>query len=250
LDKPESQLQIEVRLVERLAGDEKKVGIDFPKSFSASLIGAETTAPITKSGASQSGSATVLSAWFELPSTAEQLHLGVLSFDQLKATMDILASDNLSRLVSNPKVTTLNYKKAIIKIGTTIPIPEISRGPSGDLFSYKEKDVNMTLEVTPMIGDSGMITLELHPVLEEIVGYTGSSDALQPITSRREVQTTVLVKDGETVVIGGLVKESKSENVSKIWLLGDIPILGYLFRHTSIVNEKKDLMIFITSKIM
>jgi len=251
IDQPESQIQIEVRLVERIAGDEKRVGIDYPKSFSASMLGAETNAPITKSGQSQSGGEqTILSAWFELPKGPEQLNLGVISFDQLKATMDILATDNNSRLVSNPKVTTLNYKKAVIKIGTTIPVPEISRGISGDLFSYKEKDVNMTLEVTPMIGDSGNITLDLHPVLEEIVGYTGSSEAPQPITSKREVQTTVLIQDGETVVIGGLIKESRTENIKKIWLLGDIPLLGYLFRHTSIVNEKKDLMIFITSKVM
>ncbi|RMF61065.1 MAG: type II secretion system protein GspD, partial [Calditrichaeota bacterium] len=64
------------------------------------------------------------------------------------------------------------------------------------------------------------------------------------------VQTTVSVKDGETVVIGGLIKENETKNVDKVWLLGDIPLLGYLFRHTSTKKEKTDLLIFITTKIM
>lgn len=251
MDRPQQQLQIAVWLVERITGDEKRVGIDFPKSFEASLTGAETNAPITQAGQGQSGGErTLLSAWYELPTGPEKLHLGVLTFDKLKATLDILAADKRSRLVSNPKVITMNNKKAVIKIATTIPIPEISRGISGDLYSYKEKDVSMLLEVTPVIGDSGQITLDVHPILEEIVGYTGLAEAPQPITSKREVKTTVLVKDGETVVIGGLLKDSKTESTSKVWLLGDIPLIGYLFRHVSIINEKKDLLIFITTKIM
>ena len=249
MDKPEQQLQIEVRLVEKLVGDEKRVGLDLPKSLSVSLQGAETNAPITKSDQS-GGDPTILSAWYQLPDQVQDLNIGILTFDQFKATLDILATDANSSLVSKPSVTTLNNKQALIKIGQNIPIAEVSRGVGGDLITYKEKEVSMALKVTPHIGLNGDITLDVHPVLEEIIGYTGSSEAPQPITSKREVKTTVMVKDGQTLVIGGLIKESKTENVSKVWLLGDIPILGYLFKHTTMTTQKNDLLIFITTKII
>lgn len=250
LDKPAKQLQIEVRLIEKLIGNDKRVGLDLPKSITLQTTGAETSAPITKNNTQGGGSSTLLSAWYELPNNIESLNLGVLTFSNLKATLELLSQDANSHLLARPSITAMDNKEAIIKMGTTVPVPEISRGISGDLLSYKEKDVSMTVEVIPHIGDKGDITLQVHPVLEEIIGYTGTGEAPQPITSRREVKTTVLLKDGETLVIGGLIKENKSENVSKVWLLGDIPILGYLFKHTSIKKQKSDLLIFITTKIL
>lgn len=250
MDVPAKALQIEVRLVEKLVGREDRVGLDLPTSMTVKTMGAETTAPITKSQSGGSNQApTILSAWYELPNTLDNLSLGVLTFNELKLTLELLASDANSNLISRPSVTTLDNKKATIKIGQIIPVPEVSRGISGDLISYKEKEVSMTLEVIPHIGLNDDITLEVHPVLEEIIGYTGTSDAPQPITSKREVKSTVLVKDGETLVIGGLMKEAETENISKLWLLGDIPYLGRLFSHTTLKKEKTDLIIFITTKI-
>ncbi|NOX88120.1 MAG: hypothetical protein GXO77_03775 [Calditrichaeota bacterium] len=251
LDQPSKQIQIEVRLIETLVGGEKRLGLNLPKSISASVMGAETTAPITQTAQSGTGGQqTLLSAWYQLPEGPQELNLGVLTFDRLKATLDLLASDNKSRLISNPRVITLNNQKAIIRIGTTVPIPEISRGISGDLYSYKEKDVTMSLEVIPVVGDDNRISLKIHPVMQEIIGYVGPAEAPQPIISIREVRTSVVINDGETVAIGGLVKETTSEQEERIWLLGRIPILGYLFKHKTIKKEKSDLLIFITSKIL
>lgn len=249
LDVSSPQLQIEVRLVETIIGGEKQVGFNWPKKVSSTLTGGETTAPITKSQ-STSGPQRLLSGWYTLPEVDENFTWGVLTVDELQAALEWLAKDNNSRLVSNPKVTTLNNRKALIRIGTTVPVPEVSRGISGDLLSFKEKEVNMNLEVIPRINTGGQITLQVHPILEEIIGFTGPSDTPQPITSKREVETTVAVDDGQTVVIGGLIKENSSKNVEKIWLLGDIPLLGYLFRHTTTKKEKSDLLIFITTKIV
>ncbi len=250
LDKPVKQVQIEIRLIETLVGGKNQLGFKWPTSVSASVMGAETTAPITQTGQSGAGQQTILSGWYQLPDTPQELHLGVLTFDKLKATLDLLAADNRARLISNPKVTTLNNQKAVIRIGTSVPIPEISRGISGDLFAYKEKDVSMKLEVIPIIGDDNKITLKIHPVMQEIIGYVGPPEAPQPIVSVREVNTSVVINDGETVAIGGLVKETKNEQEEKIWLLGSIPILGYLFKHKTVTKEKNDLLIFITSKIL
>jgi hypothetical protein len=146
-----------------------------------------------------------------------------------------------------PLVNCLN----VLKKQTTDPDWEqIISLIAGDLYSYKEKEVNINLEVIPRINEGKKITLNVHPVLEEIIDYIGPADYPQPVTSKREVKTTVMVNSGETVVIGGLIKEMETKSVEKVWLLGDIPLLGYLFRHTIIKKEKKDLTIFITTRIM
>lgn len=249
IDVPSKQIHIEVRLVEVLVSDEKQVGINLPKQVDVSLTGAETTAPITK--AQQGGSQQrIFSAWYELPQVNDNLRWGVLTVDELRAGLDYLARDNNSRIVSNPKVTTLNNKKASIKIGTEIPIQEISRGVGGDVITFRYKDVNLNLDVIPRVNENNLITLNVHPMLEEIIGFTGPADFQQPITSKREVETTVTVNDGETLVLGGLIKETNSKVVEKVWLLGDIPLLKYLFSTTSTKKEKTDLLIFITPKIL
>jgi len=249
IDVPSRQIHIEVRLVEVLMSNEKQVGINLPKQVEVSLTGAETTAPISKAQQS-SAQQRFLSAWYELPEIDDNFRWGVLTVDELKAGLDYLARDNNSRIVSNPKVTTLNNKRASIKIGTEIPIQEVSRGVGGDLISFRYKEVNLNLDVIPRVNENNLITLDVHPMLEEIIGFTGPADYQQPITSKREVETTVTVNDGETLVLGGLIKETNTKVVEKVWLLGDIPLLKYLFSTTSTKKEKTDLLIFITPKIM
>lgn len=249
LDVLSQQLSIEVRLVETLIGDEQQYGLKLPTRVSASIDGAETNAPITK-GKSQNNAARLLSGWYKLPSLGDDITSGILSVEQLEATLDMLAKDNGSRIISNPRITVLNNHKATIRIGTTVPVPEVSRGIAGDLITYKEKDVNIDLKVVPHIGENNKVTLSVHPVLEEIIGYTGDNVAPQPITSKREVNTTVTLDNGNTLVLGGLVKETKTEVSEGIFLLSDIPILGYLFKSTTTKVEKSDLKIFITPIII
>ncbi len=247
MDKPRKQLHIEIRLVETLVGNEKQVGLNLPRSIEVGMEGAEANVPFSYKPSEETKK---YSGWYELPEGGDNLNLGVLTMKELKATLDYLAADNNSRLLSNPKVLAMNNKKAVITMGTNIPIPELSRGIAGDLITYKEKEVSMNLSVVPRINEGKTITLEVHPMLEEITGYTGETAAPQPITSRREVQTTVMLEDGETVVIGGLIKETENKIVDKVWMLGDIPLLGYLFKHVSTKKEKSDLLIFITTKII
>ncbi|NOX38451.1 MAG: hypothetical protein GXO78_13035 [Calditrichaeota bacterium] len=249
LDVPGQQLQIEVRLIETILGGERQLGLRLPNQITVKSTGAENTLPYENAATGQT-TQNPLSLWYDLPDRTGQLNWGILTVDQLQATLSLLAKDNRSRLVSNPRVTTLNNHKAVIKIGTIVPIPEVSRGISGDLISYREKEVNMYLEVIPRINTDGQITLRVHPVLEEIIGYTGPSDFPQPITSKREVETTITVQDSQTIVIGGLIKENTTEVIDKVWLLGDIPLLGALFRHKTQRKEQSDLLIFITPRII
>ena len=96
------------------------------------------------------------------------------------------------------------------------------------MITYKDKDIDVLLEVTPRIQPDSRIHLEVHPLIEEIIGYTGNSDFLQPITSTPEVITNISVKSEQTII------------------LGDIPLLGYLFQSKNEEIVKTDLLIFIT----
>ena len=249
LDKPVPQIHIEVRLVETNLGAERRIGLNLPTEITVKSTGAENTLPYQNLQGTTS-TLEALSGWYELPANVGKLNLGILSVSELQATLSALAKDDNTRLVSSPSVIAMNNRKAVIKIGTSVPIPQVSRGISGDLFSYEEKEVNMYLEVIPRINENHSITMEVHPILEEIVGYVGPSDFPQPIISRREVQTQVMVADSQTVVIGGLIKENTIETVRKVWLLGDVPLLKYLFRHKQKQKQKTNLLIFITPRII
>jgi type IV pilus assembly protein PilQ len=195
MDVEPKQLEIEVRLIETLFGSNRQVGLNWPKKISASVTGGELTAPITQSTGGQQQETRKLSGWYQLPEIHDNITLGVLTVNELNASLELLAQDNNSKLISSPKLTTLDNKKAIIDVGTSVPVPEVSRGIGGDLISYREKQVSMYLEVIPRINEGNIITLTVHPILEEIIGYTGPSDYPQPITSRREVQTEVTVRE-------------------------------------------------------
>jgi len=249
IDIPERQLLIEVRLIETILGENQKLGFDWPKSFGAKLSGAS---PQSESSSEESAVSVSenLSAYTEFPITSESFNFGILSFDELQIALDILEEDTDSKLISNPKISTKNKNKAKIRVGTTFPIAEVQRSAAGDLITYKDKDIDVELVVTPRIQPDNKIFLEVHPTIEEIIGYSGPGDYPQPIISVREVVTNITVESEQTIVIGGMVKESKQNVTSKVWLLGDIPILGYLFKSIKEETKKTDLLIFITPKII
>jgi type IV pilus assembly protein PilQ len=256
LDIPLPQFLIEVKLVEIILDENDQVGFDWPTSIGASITGANpTTSAQTLTNGDKTSNAYIdltypYMGYMQMPPQKDGFKWGILTVDQLRFALDFLAQDKNSKIISSPKVTTLNNKKAVISAGTTLPIPEVSRGVGGDLITYKYKPIDVKVEVIPIISPDNKISLSVHPTIEEVVGYVGEKDYPQPIVSVREVQTTVSVSSDQTLVIGGLLKETKTSTVKKIWLLGDIPLIGKLFQNVVSNKVKTDLLIFITPKIM
>lgn len=173
----------------------------------------------------------------------------------LSATLTAAASQGKAKVLSDPKVTALNGKKATINITTRIPYVTSDTTPSGGTVTTTQKvdyqETGITLEVTPTINADGRITLDVKPSVKQpsaIAASAGTTGAIS--VDSREANTIVIVQDGGTVVIGGLITDSSTENVAKIPLLGDIPILGYLFRKKFIDRKRVELLIFVTTKIM
>jgi len=242
------QVAIDVKLVETGITEDQSFGLDWRKSITAEITGAEEETQTTESS---SGRLSLLST---LPLEAGSFTYGTMNVSEVSLLLEYLKSTGNSKLLSNPSVTTSDGKPAIIDVVTTIPIQTVSRFSEGaviqDIVTYQFKDVGITLEVTPVVNDDGYITLSCKPTVEEITGWVGQADNQQPITSKRSVRTEVIVKNGETLVIGGLMKENTITRVDGVWLLSDIPLIGELFKHRTKQSTKTDLMILITPSIL
>jgi general secretion pathway protein D len=176
------------------------------------------------------------------------LKYGILS-SKLNAMLHALTKDTKVNILSTPRIMTKNNQEAIINVGQAVPFlvstQEIATG--GILTSTDFRDVGVILTVTPRINRSGTVSLDVNQQINSLVEFT-LFDA--PIISTREASAFVTIKDKQTMVIGGMIKDDKTETVHKIPILGDIPLLGRLFRRTDSRIEKTELMVFITPHVV
>ncbi|WP_033135194.1 GspD family T2SS secretin variant ExeD [Aeromonas finlandensis] len=165
-----------------------------------------------------------------------------------------LASNTKNDILSTPSIVTMDNKEASFNVGQEVPVQSGSQSSttSDQVFNTIErKTVGTKLTVTPQIneGDSVLLTIEQEVSSVAQTQATGTAN-LGPTFDTRTVKNAVLVKSGETVVLGGLMDDQTKEQVSKVPLLGDIPLLGYLFRSTSNTTSKRNLMVFIRPTIL
>ncbi len=175
--------------------------------------------------------------------------LGTLAADQFATIIEALEAKTETTILSNPRIATLDNQEAKITVGKSLPILTTTTSEGVVTTSTTYIDTSVTLTVTPRITPEGDVTLSIHPQVTDSLGIDAATGS--PILATSEAQTTVLVKSGQTVVIGGLLKETSPTSISKVPFLGDIPILGWLFkkRKTGPV-EKRDLLIFITPRVI
>jgi type IV pilus assembly protein PilQ len=157
-------------------------------------------------------------------------------------------NEGKSEIISSPRVITANQKQATISQGVEIPYQESA---SSGATTTQFKDAVLKLKVTPLITPDNRVILDLD-VSDDAVGQqvTSATGGSVPSIDTREIITQVLVNDGQTVVLGGILETTKSKAANKVPFLADIPVLGYLFRSTTDINNKTELLIFITPKIL
>ncbi len=171
------------------------------------------------------------------------------SIKLLDAGINMLVTENKGNVLADPSVITVDGGTATIKLVENYKY--ISERDDAGNPTYDEEQVGPQLECTPTIGRDGIITVELSVQTGEIIGtYSGSQGEEFPQTSTREVETVVRVRNGEPFVIGGLDKESDTTEQTKLPILGDIPILGELFKNTSHTNTKTEVAIIVIPYIL
>jgi general secretion pathway protein D len=165
------------------------------------------------------------------------------------AVIQAVRSDTNSNILATPSITTLDNEEASILVGSEIAILTGSTASGNNANPFQtvdRKEVGIKLNVTPQINEGTAVQLLIEQEVSSVSGATGVDVGI----NKRSIKTTVLAEDGGTIVIGGLIDEDVQESVQKVPLLGDIPILGHLFRSTATTKRKRNLMVFIRPKIV
>lgn len=252
LDVPRRQVYVEATILDLSVDRTRQVGLTFhgggnasgatgfvgagSSGFNSILIDAKSAAAALGAGGLLAG---VLGPSFRLLGQ-DVPSFGVL-LQALEQTQDV-------DVISKPHLLTMDNTKASLLVGQSIPFQTASSQTqlAGLISTYTRQDVALKLDLTPHLNDSDSIRLELEGEISDVPSGQDVTRPSGPITNKRSIKTAIVVRDGDTVVLGGLQKDGESEAVEKIPILGDLPILGRLFQHRSHQRVKQDLLIVLT----
>ena len=238
LDRAPKQVMIEVKLVEVSLDNSFDLGVNWNfKNAGGTTVGETNLPGPTPGGSTFAGSLTFF---------------GKISDYTFNTVVAAAVKKGKAKVLSDPKVATLNNKEATIDITDQVPytITESAVGSGGATVTTQKVTYvpsSITLKVTPTINSDGRISMHLSPKVSQA---SGGSSTTPPNTNTRSTETNVIVRDGETIVIGGLIRDSQSDDVYKVPILGDIPLLGMLFRKKSVARKRLELLIFVTPRIL
>lgn len=185
-------------------------------------------------------------------SAASDFSFGTLDFSGFKAVLEVLSSRSDTKILSNPRITTLNNQEAKMLVGTIVPIPIYAYSKESGtqtITGYESLEIGIKLIVTPNINERNYITLSIKPSVDEITAWTGPNNE-RPIVSTRSAETKVMIRDGQTLAMGGLISEKKIKSRRGIPILKDIPIICFLFSKKEDTIDRTELLIFITPRIV
>ncbi|MCX5783502.1 MAG: type IV pilus secretin PilQ [Elusimicrobia bacterium] len=270
IDKKSRQILIEAKLVEVNHSKDTSLGINWsayggnygkidgrsgynwfgiPNPAATSIVG-KTLPTVSTAGGTGVNFPTSVS---EVPLIGGFRFGRVASNYFLDATLSASEQKGNLKILSDPKIATINNKEA--KINITTSIPYITEEAAGSVTGVKaEKVVYVTtgieLTVTPTLNEGNRITLKVKPSVSQKAVNVPMTKGGAPGIDTRSAETTIITKDGETIVIGGLIYEASSDMTYKVPLLGDIPVLGWLFKKKTTSTSKMELLIFVTPKII
>ncbi|MFT2092222.1 type II secretion system secretin GspD [Paraglaciecola sp. 2405UD69-4] len=271
LDVRRAQVQVEAIIVEVFEGDGATLGVQWASEdyggtqFSNGVVGigslavgveeaeesTTTTVGFDDDGdpysfdTTEEGDFTTLASL--LSSVSGFLVGGV--FDGWGAVLQAVSTDTNANILATPHLTTMDNEEAFFIVGQEVPIitgSTTGTNNSNPFQSIERQEVGIKLKVTPQINEGDAVQL----LIEQEVSSLSGATSVDIITNKREIKTSVIVDDGGVIVLGGLIDEDVQESVSKVPLLGDIPIIGHLFKSTTTSKNKRNLMVFIRPTII
>ena len=237
LDRLPEQVMIETMIVEATLAESDKLGIEWDYVQEKVLGDSTAVGNIGTDFGLEGGTSPAQGFKYTLTS------------DRLSTFINALKSDDKFQVLSTPRIFTSNNVEAEINISQSIPYVLSTREDNnGNLtFNYAFQDVGIILTVTPRITANGYVTLDVVQTANDLQGFT---DFNAPIVNQRQAETTVSVLDGESVILGGIMRTIVTSKVKKLPLLGDIPILGELFTSREKSKTRTELLVFLTPRIV
>ena len=276
IDKPTKQVMIEARLVEVTANPRQSYGINW-----AGVVGSSTNAQTisyggpTSSSSTTGGTGTSNTASFTGQTTPFALgnpnnsnffgsfgklafgQFAILSIPQMSATMRFLNEDADAEFLANPRVVTADNQQAKIEITRNQPVPQLNfneQTATAVFGGFQDKIFGNKLLVRPSVNKDNFVTLAVKPEISNKVGdqpfvFAGAT-VTSPIIDTRSLDSNVLIKSGDTLAIGGLIQDEQTKARNKVPILGDLPMIGYLFGERLNARTKRNLLIFVTPTII
>lgn len=235
LDRIPEQVMIETIIVEASLDASSKMGVDWRFTQEKAFGNTGTTGTVNSNFGTQAAN--------------NQGFSYSLTGGNLTAFINLLKTDQKFNVLSTPRIFTSNNVEAEINISQRVPFVVSQRtDTNGNItFNYDFEDVGIVLTVTPRITAGGFVTMDVSQTANDLQGFTSFN---APIVNQRQATTTVSVKDGDTIILGGIIRSTVTSTVKKIPLLGDIPILGNLFKSTDKSNQKTELLVFLTPRVV
>lgn len=275
LDVPRPMVYIEALIMEVDANKDFKLGVEWrglkETGQISGLDGSQSAAFIGSGGSGTSGSYSVLDGLlttttagvvgafpngFALGMVGAGIKIGDVIFPSIGAVIQAYRNDTEVSILSTPQIMTMDNEEAEVNVGSNVPYltrqDTTSTTTSINYNSYEYKDVGVILTITPHINEEDFVRLKISQQVTKVTSgvSTDTTKPSIPTTLKRTVKTTVVVKDNETVVIGGLVGDSTTDSTYKVPFFGDIPLLGWLFKTKSKSREKTNLYVFLTPHIV
>ena len=250
LDKEKYQVYVQAKIVEINKNKSESIGIKY--GFSAGDISSSGLYAMS----ANFGSTELTNVAAAVISDSLGTTIGTVSKSALAlgAAVDFLQANGAAHSISNPSILCVNNKESSIYVGKTISISTgtvtTTSGLNGVTSSYKREDVGLTLKIKPRVSSNDKVTLDVEAVLENVLDDGSNNATGQPVTSKQEVKTQAILRHGESIIIGGLVKTYETTAKTQVPLLGDIPLLGKLFQSNSTTNEQDNLVVILTPYVI
>ncbi len=239
LDKEKYQVYVQARIVEINKEDAEQIGVKY------SLAGITSTASglLAFSGNFGGSSSLIENALAIVGSDAINGGLAI------GASLDFLQTNGASKTISSPSILCVNNQESSIYVGKTLSFATGSNtaGTLGTTTSYKREDIGLTLKIKPRVSSNDKVTLDAEAILENVLSVDVNG---QPVTTKQSVLTQAILRHGESIIIGGLVKNYTTDTVTKVPILGSIPLLGWFFTHKDSKDQQDNLIVILTPYII
>jgi general secretion pathway protein D len=243
LDKEKFQVYVQARIVEINSQAAEQIGLKYGIDGGlASTSGLYTFAGNFGGSSIAPINTTILEKLADSLGNVEQgLAIG--------AALDFMQNEGASKTISNPSILCVNNQESSIYVGKTLSFQTgETSGTAGTTSSFKREDVGLTLKIKPRVSSNEKVTLDVEAILENVLAQADTNN--QPVTTKQTVTTQAILRHGESIIIGGLVKSYNTDVETKVPLLGDIPLLGWFFTHNDTQEQQDNLVVLLTPYVI